>query len=254
MSLIAVRQLFATDSGRHDLVTNFAAGTYTNVGADRFINAGQRMLDRKASFLKSSAWYKKDCLVGVYKLQFRHCIAMKEVWAKCSGEARFPLNKADLDWLREEYGDTYSTLTTGVPEYYAPLVQGLASDQSALTSVNYTAQFTEDFEEITFADYGTNAGHTMYQGIIWMPPLDKTYTISVLGKFYSKPLSADADVSFWTEQHSDLLVLAAMWALEGVYRNSEGQNDYMKVINDALFDLDKDVVEEEIQGINQMEG
>lgn len=252
MSLIAVRERFARESGHHELVDDFAAGTYTDNGADFFINAGQRMLDRKASFLKSYSWYKKDATVGTYKLAFQYCTAVKEVWMMATGEARFELTIKDLNWIRANYGESYSTQAQGTPAYYAPISIGLSPEQEALTAVGgaspYTAQFTNDAEEITFGN------HFAYNGILWMPPTDKTYTVSILGRFNSKTLATDTDVTWWTESHPDLLVLAAMWALEGFYRNTEGQRDYMTMISDAIGDLDRDVVEYEVQHINEMEG
>jgi hypothetical protein len=249
MSLLTVRRDFAKLSGRHDLVTNFAGGVYTDNGADFFLDGGQRMLDRKAGFLRSYAWYKKDVAIGTYKLIFQKSAVIKEVWAKCSSEARYQLDKKDLEWMREEYGDDYSSLDKATPLYYSPLVINLAPTQSGLTGTTYTTEFTRDAEELSLPtdDYAA------YSGILFMPPVDEAYTISVLGRFESKTLTEDVK-TWWTEVHPDILVLAGLWSLERFYRNSEGQRDYMLAIQDAVNDLDKDLVEQEVQDIDEMEG
>ena len=82
MSLIAVREKFALLSGRHDFVTDFAGGTYTLATgslADWFINNGQKLLDRKASFAKAYSWYKKDVSAGDKYF-------MEDIWVSPSRE------------------------------------------------------------------------------------------------------------------------------------------------------------------------
>jgi len=254
MSLIAVREKFALLSGRHDFVTDFAGGTYTladNSLADWFINSGQKLLDRKASFAKAYSWYKKDVSAGDYKLNFRYCVAVKEVWAKTADEDRYELTKKPYSWIRNRYGETYSDIQQGDPGCYAPIVVSLSPDQIALTSADYTDEFTYDEEEILFSD---TADHFLYTGILFMPPSDEDRTISIKGRFWSPPLSSDTDKSYWTEVHDDILIAASLYQLEKFYRNREGMRDYMSTILDDINDLDKDVVEEEAAKADQMEG
>lgn len=251
MSLLSVRETFATDSGRHDLVTDFSGDDFSDNGADRFLQAGQRLLDRKASFVKGYSWYKKDVSEGGYKLNFRYCTAIKQVWAMEADTDRYRLTRKDLDWIRAKYGKAYADLTTGSPSYYTPIVANLGPDQVALTTSNYTDEFTYDYEEILFSD---TADHFHYNAILWMPPLNKTYTISILGRFWSPILTGDTMETFWTEVHPDILVLSALYCLERTYRNREGMADYMTAILDAISDLDRDMVEEEIQDHDRMEG
>jgi len=253
MSLIEVRERVARESGRHDLVKDFANGDYTDSGngvSNRYVNDAQRFLDRKANFIKSYSWYKKDVSIGSYKVNFRYCSAIKQVWFMANG-GRYRLDKKDLSWLRRAYGDVYANLTQASPLYYAPMVLNLSPDQVALTSSDYVNEFTRDFEEILFTD---EAEHFLYSGVLWMPPNAVASTVSILGRFWSSPLSVDADKSFWTEVHPDILSLATQYVIERTYRNREGMADYMTAIMDAIDDIDRDVVEEEVQDLNQMEG
>jgi hypothetical protein len=253
-TLVGIREQFARQSGRHDLVTNFAAGTYTDNGANFFINAGQRMLDRKAGFLKSYSWYKDDIAADSYKVEFPNCQSIKEVYL-ANADGRTRLIKKTLRWIRDNYPSPIADLDSGTSAYYCPLVIGLEPSQSALTASGvgiYTTQFTYDYEELMFKSGTTE--HWNYNGILIMPPTEDAMTVSILGRFKSKDMSTDTDQTWWTEQHPDLLILAAMWSLEGFYRNTEGQRDYMNMIVDGLNDLDKDMVEEEVQDADEMEG
>lgn len=252
MSLVSAREEFARRSGRHDLVTDFAGGDYSDNGADFFLNSGQRYLDDRASFLKSYAWYRTDLAVGGYRVEVEDCISIKEVWTMDSDNGRSKLEKKDLEWLRREYNDPISDLTQGDPAYYSPLVVGLAPEQSSLTAAGgsdpYTAEFTYDWEDLTFGD------HWRKKAIWVMPPTDSIKTVSILGRWYSKRLSADTDKTYWTEVHEDLLVLAGMYALERFYRNSEGMRDFERAIEGRLLDIDKNDVEEAVQDLDQMGG
>jgi len=236
-------------------VTDFAGGDYSNnadnIGADFFIDAGQRMLDRKASYIKAYMWYKKNVTSGTYKLKFQQAASVKEVWIMSETYGRYQLRKKAYEWIRNNYGDPYSDITPGKTLYYSPLVMSLSPEQSALKTTDYSSEFTMDFEEITFAD---EAEHYDYRGILLMPPPEELSTVSILGRFRSRKLTSDSVKTFWTEVHPDLLVLAAMWALERFERNREGMSDYMSAIEESLFDLGKDMVEEEVQDLDEMEG
>lgn len=254
MSLLEIRERVAREFGRHDFCTDFAGADYTDGSSgvsDAFINDGQRVLDRKANFVKGYSWLKKDVTAGIYKLNFRHCSAIKEVWAMNADTDRYKLRKRDLSWVRNEYGEAYANLTQGDPSDYSPLIVNLVPDQIALKTTDYTDEFTYDHEEILFAD---TADHFLYSGIMFMPPVDETFTISVLGRFWSPPLSSDTDETFWTEVHPDILSLATMYCIERTYRNREGMADYMSTIMDAIGDIDRNLVEQEVQDKDSMEG
>ena len=254
MQLSTIRQKFCELSGRHDLVTDYAGADYSDNGADWYLDNGQKYLDKKFTHIKRNAWYKKDIAVGDSTLEFRYCDVIKEVWVEGSGIDRHQLEKKDLNWMRSNYAEPHANMTGGEPAYYTPLVLNLGPDQIALTSANYTAQFTYDADEIMFTNEGD---HILYSGIMWMPPADVIYTVSVLGKFWAPPLypsKGDTLETFWTAHHSDTLILAAMRSLEGFYRNREGQRDYEVQILESLDDEDKIAAEEEAQDASSMKG
>lgn len=62
------------------------------------------------------------------------------------------------------------------------------------------------------------------------------------------------DTNFWSEEHSLVLIWAALYHLEVSYRNTEGAADWFKSIVEAVARIDKDIAADECDTINQMEG
>lgn len=241
-----LKTLFQETSGRYDLIDE------TNQTTLKFLfNAGLRYLDVRYKNPKGEAWYKKDIVAGDYKLVIPSCRTILEVWAS-SSEARTLLEKVADGDLKTGYPEYPSSLDSGTPTYFSPIVIGLAPDQEDLTSTPgddvYTTQFSYDPYEIMFgAHYG-------YSGILLMPPADTTYTISVKGNFFSKQMSSGSDYNYWTLAYPEVVVYAAMYALEIFYRNLEGAKAQEQFIKNTLDGLEADVIEQEIAQISRMEG
>jgi hypothetical protein len=78
--------------------------------------------------------------------------------------------------------------------------------------------------------------------------------------FYSDELINDEDRTWWTETHPLLLIKAALLHVEMTYRNTEGVKDWLGAddmpgtIKGDIKQLNMDIVEEEIAGINKMIG
>lgn len=94
-----------------------------------------------------------------------------------------------------------------------------------------------------------------YNSIIIVPPPESSdMTIQVEGLFYSDELVNDIDQNFWSTNHPLTLVHAALMLLEETYRNTEGAKDWNNAIDGVLTPMNMDIIEEEIDSINQMEG
>lgn len=91
------------------------------------------------------------------------------------------------------------------------------------------------------ADYFINAGQKF---------LDKRFGHAEL----SLELSNDSDTSWWTLEAPETLITAALYELELSYRNTEGARDWLGGIDNDLDGMEKDVISEEITGVDQMEG
>lgn len=244
MELLDIRTKFIEISGRFDLVVDTT--DYADDGADFFIKAGQRYLDSKVNTHKSLARFQKDLTSGDYKLVFKHSRSIREVYAS-NADGKYELEKKTLTWLRNEYAEDFSEIDGNSPLYYAPAILGLSPEQDDLSDSTYTDEFTYDEEGIKFGD------HYSYNGIIILPPVDETFTITVFGDFFSKPLTSDTDKNYWSVNYPDLLIYAAMYSLEKFYRNTEGMKDMMLAINDIMEGIDHDIVAQESSGINIME-
>jgi hypothetical protein len=70
-----------------------------------------------------------------------------------------------------------------------------------------------------------------------------TVVLHVEGLFRSPRLLANGDVSFWTEEHPDILIQAILYKLEAFYGNTQGMNDYLAAVHNAVDMLDHNFVE-----------
>ena len=238
MPLSAVRLMLVEATGRQDLLDAGMA-----IGADTLINEGQKLLDRKLDGSKSGARYAVDLSSGDILVPIPKCRAVKKVYLYSATE-RTELTKEDLNLLKEEYAEPTSLLTVGTPTYY---------------SVGMSRPYPERIDPALFHQAWTfddiiTSGHYLFNSILIMPPSDGDYTLEVWGLFYSDFLINDADESYWTEEHPLLLVQAAMYRLECIYRNTEGQKDLMAGIELDMIDITKDIIEEDAVNRSVMRG
>lgn len=243
-----LRKMFVEKSGRYDLVN----ADWTDNGADFFINAGQRLLDRLASSRKGMAKNVQEIAAGTIKVYQTGLRAVQEVWAGTSTDGLVQLERVTLEAIRQYYEKQLSSVDQGCPLYYAPVAFRPFPDITlAATWASYY-----DADDMILGDT-----HYTYNGVIISPPPDQTYYISIIGKFYSPDLSATLSGSTWTQTkshwsqvHPEVLLKAALYELEVFYRNTEGAKDWKGAMDLDLLGLDQDLVEEDYSGINQMEG
>lgn len=249
MSYLDFKKKLLHITGRFDLVTDLA--TYANAnlyGVDDVVWSGQRLLESMVSDRRRQfSWERKDVVAGSIKLNVRNVRVINEVWlADSSGKTL--LSKRPLSWLRENYGEL-SELSQATPLYWAPAVNKLSPNQASLTSATYTTEFSYDADDINFDDTDWS-----YDTILFYPPANQTYTISVLGKFWEKRLTANSDVNFWTEQFEQTLIEAARYILERNQRNRAGAEEHLAYIRADLKGLLDDFLDEELAGVNQQAG
>ena len=239
MNLLQIRQQLRTVSGRFDLVD--ADGS--DSGAGFYINAGQRHLDRLDETQKSPAICYRFCEPGFWSVQFPYCRAVKEAWA-ATLTARWQLEKKNLQDLIAGY---FTKLPSGIDPggtlYYSPAITRYIPEDIA----------ADDFEAfIGYVDV-MSGDHYNYNSILLAPPPDEKLLVEVKGLFYSYELSADTDESYWSEVHPDVLIMAAMRHIEIVNRNTQGVRDWDNSIAAAVVGIGKDLVEEEIAEVTQIE-
>jgi hypothetical protein len=238
MDLVAVREQFVKLSGRYDLVVNTTL--WADAGADFYINAAQDFLDRRSNIWKKTSRLFNSLAAGTWYQTFQRCRVIEDVYIN-NATGRSKLTKKDFHWLHEQFADTIATEGNGTPLYFCP--------------AHLRTQDSTDMDSLAaFFNY-VIADDETYRGVIILPPPDETIVIEVFGQFYSAELSADDDESFWSINHSDILILASLYQLEVLaHRNTQGANDYLIQLDRVLADIDKDIAEEDSYGVNQIEG
>jgi len=320
MNLLQLRLQFRSISGRFDLVEEDG----TDIGANFYINAGQRHLDRMDETQKSWGVAHRFCEVNYYSAQFNWCRAVKEVWAATT-VARWQLEKKSLQDLIASYlttpspsavygtvlksgvttgvganklidaggglivipiasvvvdgsGNTtyvtaidsdtqlsigsnifasgeaytiYSRATAGIPiGVGSPIYYSPAITRAAPETFNTPAN---EFEAFSGYVNVLSGDHFAYNSILIAPPTNERIHLEIKGLFYTDQLSEDTDKSYWSEVHPDVLIMAAMRHIEVINRNTQGVNDWDRAISAEVSGIGKDLVEELIAEVTQIE-
>jgi len=221
---------------------DLATGSNADSGADFFINAGHDYLDSIQGTLKSNSRHFVAMVAGDYKIELRDCFAVKQVWLVKTG-SRAQLSLLSLTDMRVMYGMAFSEVVQGAPIHYTVNLIGLSPEQFDYDAGDFTGMVGWDDVKLTVqavppsieppVDEVLYSDNLRYQGIIVMPPPDEAYTAEIIGQF-KQPLANDADRSFWTEVHSDILIQAALYKLELFYRNLTGANETLLHLTESL--------------------
>lgn len=245
MDYLDIRNKFAEVSGRYDLI-NMA--TYEDNGADFFINAGQRYLDRQLAAGKMIARYPVIMEAGDILAVTTGIRSLKEVWASNSDGEKWQLDPMPIEKLRWEYPEDSATLDRGTPLYYAIAklrpIPDAGVDTTSMTDVE---------------DLIVDGTHYTYRGVVIMPPPDETLTVTLWGLFYSPELSATLSEevwtqtkSYWSEVHPDMLIQAAMMKVSSFYGDPTRVKEHKEGVIEDIRGLDFDFVDEELVGTLEM--
>lgn len=243
-TLLQLRQQVIEKSGRFELVSDYEGADYSDNGADFFIQAGQRYLDLTQENPHSRAEYKVDIASGDYYARIPYLRAVEEVWLfDASDDARIQLEPKTLTEMKTKYTNEFSETDTGTPECYTEDVINLAPSQNVYSTVALmqaavdasTAPFTADFQNVLAESAFTQ------RGLLFGPPADAVYTLSVTGFFFSK-FTADTDITYWSSQHPELSLFATLFMMEAFHRNSTGMRDWENAMGPFIRGIDNDEV------------
>jgi len=261
MQLSEFRAQFVELSGRDDLALTpvTAIGTtYYLKKADFFIQAASKWLDDNIDIDRKTMHYSYDMTVGTYRLLVPDAKMISKVYAQYDNDNIVELEEKEYAWIRENYKRKLSQLSNSRPMYWCYGVPELGPTQLALTSANYTGDYTYEFGDTLFQDEEASVpgtvGRYRTSSLLILPPVDGTYTISVVGEFYAKVLRADTDFNLWTRRHPELLMKATLMTLEGFYRNTEGTKDFENFIDKEKLGVEFNKAAQESENVNQMEG
>lgn len=236
MTLLEIRTEFLKYSGRTDLVN---PNTFADNGANKLIYFGQQFLEGKLDLRRARLRYQKDIVANAYRL-IVPSIAVVDKINVTDSEKTTKVDLKSLDWFYDNYGKTLSDVSSGRPVYYTispAFLHESQKDLKAGSTTLYTTQASYDSESLILADQGSRFTDDL---LLLMPPADATYTVSVHGKFDSVEMTDDVDENIWSAGYAQLLLFAALWALEARMRNSEGMKDREAMIDRLLFGIDKD--------------
>ena len=241
MNLVEIREAFVRRSGRYDLVVDTT--DWADNGADFYIQAGSRFLDRRVTVGFSKAKHYEDGAVGDWYKVFQECRAIHEVWV-ANDEYRKKLELRDVDTFRAYYNEPPSSIDNGPPTYYAPALLRTHPQSSTI--------YLEKFVDTTFSE--DDKYDYEYNGVMWMPPTDEAIIVEVQGLWYSKKLTSDDDNNYWSVNHPEALIAAACYILEVMYRNTEGMKDWLNAITTLVSGIEMDMIEEESYNVTAMKG
>jgi hypothetical protein len=242
MNKLQIRTQFAKLSGRYDLVN----ADFTDNGADFFVESGQRFLDRLIQTPKSTARSFLLLETGKTTVVFQNCRAIKHVYVADTTE-RLALERKSLSWMRENYSGILSEIGTGAPLYYTP----------AYLRMNPETKLAQLKDVALYLGYGYDVmvgDHVEYNGVLVMPPADQNYMIEVEGLFYTPLLDGETDSNYWSVNHSNVLIMAAIREIEVFNRNSEGMRNWMTSIQEEFKGLESDLVEFNMEDDEEMAG
>ena len=235
-TLTQLSELFQMITGRYDLVsTSSTVYNYKTV-----IWEATKYLDRSYETPDSFRTYKKDIASGDYCLDTVNYIrSVKNVWVMSSADNRSEVFRRSLNWLKREYPEPTSEIDQGTPLYYCPCIIGLSPQQEALTSSDYTDEFTYDYEwPVRFADdYDA-------RGVVFMPVSDDTYTITIDGHFHSYKLTESSDENYWSVNHPEELIIACNLILHTHKQNLEKTLTIKAILDERLLGFEKDQINE----------
>lgn len=236
MNLISIRNLFRSLSGRYDLIDDDPDRVI-----DHLINAACRTLDRLTEHQRTFGSHFAQLTTGLYHIQIPYCRSIKEVWISSTTE-RWQLEKMDLQDLIVDY--LSSAPTNGTPLHYSPVI---------------TRKIPADVDLSAFSTYMTfldtlAISDDNYNAIAILPPPDQTLLIEVRGFYYSKELVLDTDENYWTSVHPMTLLKAAMRELEVFNLNRSKIEIWDKALSTELDSISKDLVQEIVSEIDELEG
>ncbi len=252
MALLEMRDLFVMATGRADLDNS------TATGANWFINAGQRMLDRMGDFHKAVARHFINLESGQFVVFVPRCRAILQMYMVDS-TARTWLTKKTFEWILENHPDLLEGITAIAPGQRAIAANNLGSSlyyaivPSGVSPVQNDLSLQKNLDH----KYGTEGvfmgDHYVYKTLVIVPPTETAKTLDLHGYFDSPLLSNDWDKSWWTERHPEVLLHASCYQLETFYRNTEGAKDWMVAIREGIRGIQIDYALEEVADMTELE-
>ena len=241
MKLIELIDEFKEASGRIDL---------DDLTITKHLNRGSRLLDRrsKREKIESRAHASLDPL-GYILTTDPDLRSIKSVWASTATK-RWQLGQTSLADMRGWYNESPHTVAPGAIQAYCLTSVTLGPGgpvDGANPSANFFVQWSGDLL------FNNAAG---YKGMIVWPVAEEVTVIEVIGNYYTPALKAEPgyDINWWSMNHPELLIQAALITLDANYRNTAGAKDLYAFIDNELLEIYHDDIEEDTYQSSAMGG
>ena len=237
-------------SGRYDLVqpdpTN--GHEFGDNGIDFFVNDAQLYMDLFTD-LQYKSWHYSKPVSGTYIIELEKYRKIEAVWY-ADTESRNEAVERSLKYVRDTYTTPIDSSDVGAPAEFCKIPVNVAPSLLETTVVSFANLV--DWGQLHQNDAKFQLGGA-YTGILLIPPTDGTYTIEILGQFYSPDLIDDASSSLWSSRYPSILAKGTMMSMEGLLRNSEGVNDFKRLVDQMLLAVEADASEDDPGYTNQQE-
>ena len=242
MNLVQVRTEFVKISGRFDLVTD--PTTFSDNGADFYLEAGQRSLERRLGINIARAKFYKDLSIGDYLIKLAHVRAIQEVWI-LDTDGRYQVELIEPGEMAS-YTETpsISDATRGMPTHYWPTTLRRSPEAISPTDSSLIGLYNE-----TVSPPDTDA-----TGIMLYPPVDEAYAVEIVGLFYNAFPDGNKSSNYWTDNYPTLMIMAGLQQLEYMYGGSKTATAWDNLIENELANIEKDAIEQEVAQADKMEG
>lgn len=241
MKLVDLIDEFKEASGRIDL---------DDATITRHLNRGSRLLDRRSKREKTESRAHTALQPLSYIMTTDPDLrSIKQVWA-ATVDKRWQLGLIGLDQMREYYKTSPHNVSPGQVESYA-LTSVTLAPGGPVDGANPSSEFWPQWSEDLL--FNNSSG---YRGMILYPVPEEITVIEIIGNYYTASLRDELgyDINWWSVNHSQLLIHAALITLDANYRNTGGAKDLYAFIDEELREIFYDDIEEDLYQPSAMGG
>ncbi len=248
-TLADLRLRFVQATGRLDLIEDGDLSTNTDNGANAYLSDAQKRLDERVNPIELLRREQVVLATGEAQILIPWLMALKSITIVNSEGTKKDITQEGYSY--PEFEQTFPVdiedTTAAIPTSWCFNPYGLAPDQLAESTSTFASAGVEAYSDISFGQ------EYRYKAILFNTKADQDYTVRVTGKFYSPWLNDDSEVTYWTYNHPDLLVLAAQQIMEEQLGNMQRVRDLEAAIARGIRRIDHAIIQNEFAGMYRFE-
>lgn len=243
MNLQQIRRQFVETSGRYDLVSEDG----TDNGANFFINAGVRFLERQGDF-ETGQIYTTNIALAANANSFivQNCWDVLSVGMRVDNNSIVYLTRMMSAYTFKNMFGTCIHIEGCAPyTFFTEPVREIGLATKAAKDISLSVELFTSTE----ASYKDTISGTK---ISLTPVPTQSLNLVVKGHFTTPPLTQDSDTNIWSDDYPDLLLKASLYELEVFYRNSEGAKDWLEAVQIDMRSIEQQQILSYIRGKDTM--